>query len=99
MPKLNVSAQIGSFYDLLDPLPDAHTQGFTIAADPTDPNARGIAFYILSVSYQPTAAFAIAAGTETANAHLAPDSTYRAAFFNRNTTFFLSLRAFPAALL
>ncbi len=97
-PRVGISAQIGSFYDLLAPLPTTTVQGYNIAADPTDPNARGIAFYILSASFQPSSSFAIAAGTETAARHLAPDSSYRAPFFNRNTLLFVSLRVFPAAL-
>jgi len=98
-PKVSFAIQAGSFYDMLEPLPDTTAQGFTVSAHPNGANDRGIAFYILSASWQPHAAFAIAAGTETANAHLAPDSTYRTPFFNRNTLIFVSLRAFPAALL
>ena len=97
--KLSLSFQVGSFYDLLYDLPAAKTQGFEVPLDPTDPSGRGIAFYIVTLSYQPIRALAVALGTETANAHLAPDSTFRTPFFNRNTTIFLSLRAFPAALL
>lgn len=97
--KFSVSVQVGSFYDLLYDLPAATSQGFDVATDPSDPSGRGIAFYIVTLSYRPITALAIALGTETANAHLAPNSTFRTPFFNRNTTIFLSLRAFPAALL
>lgn len=98
-PKVSVSIQVGSFYDLLVPLTTAKTQGLTIEPDPTDPSARGIVFYIVSLAVQPHPAFSIAAGTETASAHLAPDSTYRKPFFNRSTLLFIALRMFPAALL
>ena len=100
LPKLSISAQVGAFYDTLYDLGPVDTRGgITVEADGTDPDARGIAFYILSANFSLSKSLSIAAGTETAHLQLAPDSTHRTPFFNRNTTFFLAFRIFPDALI
>ncbi len=60
-----------------------------VAQEPTD-NRHSIA-YNLGLSYSPMPSVSLGLGASTANAQLAPDSTYRAPFFNRNTTFYLDV--------
>lgn len=95
-----IAVQVGSFLDRLHPLSAATTGagGLVVPVDATDPNLRGLAFYVIQATWQPMSAFAISAGSETFDSHLAPDSTWRRPFFNRSTSLFLSLSLFPSAL-
>ena len=99
LSRLNLSAQFGVFYDTLYDLGTATSKsGVEVAADATDPDARGIVFYVLSANVRINKSLSIAFGSETAHLQLAPDSTPRRPFFNRNTTFFIAVRLFPDAI-
>ena len=99
LSRLSLSAQFGVFYDRLYDLSTVKsTSGVDVAADSTDPDARGIVFYVVSANFSVNKSLSIAIGSETAHLQLAPDSTPRRPFFNRNTTFFLAVRLFPDAI-
>lgn len=61
-------------------------------------NHRELMVYGLSAEFRPHKALTVAVGAETANSQLAPDSTYRAPFFNRFTTLFVDLQVAPDKL-
>lgn len=60
-----------------------------VAQEPTD--QRHSIAYNLGLSYSPMPSLSLGLGASTANAQLAPDSSYRTPFFNRNTTFYLDV--------
>lgn len=62
-------------------------------------NHRELMVYGLSAEFRPHKALTVALGAETANPQLAPDSTYRAPFFNRFTTLYVDLQVAPDKLL
>ena len=95
-----LAVQVGSFLDRLYPLSEGSTAagGLLVPVDATDPNLRGVAFYVIQATWQPLSAFAVSVGSETFDSQLAPDSTWRRPFFNRSTTLFLGLSLFPSAL-
>ncbi|MCO4762845.1 MAG: hypothetical protein KC502_15125 [Myxococcales bacterium] len=98
--RLSIAVQFGLFYDTLYDLGTTTTQhGVSVAADSTDPDARGIVFYVVSANFRVNKSLSLAFGSETASLQLAPDSTKRTPFFNRNTTLFFAVRIFPDALI
>lgn len=99
-PTFGLAVQAGAFLDRLHPLADATTSAGAIAVpvDPTDPNTRGLAFYVIAATWQPISTLAVSFGSETVHNQLRPDSTYRRPFFNRSTTLFVGLSLFPSAL-
>ncbi len=97
---LEVGVTAGIHRDGLYPLQSGTTvNDVVVAPDPTDSNARYIAIYQVSSTFQVHPSTLIVFGAETANQVQRPDSQYRAVFFNRFTSFFLAVQVLPDQLL
>lgn len=87
----NLSAQVvvGLIQNILYDLEPLTWQGMEIE-DPNDgPNARYIMLYVIEAGWEPMKHLKVAGGFQTINEQLAPDSSYYAPFFNRNTQVYL----------
>ena len=100
LPWLGVNLQGGVISDLLyDMSPSKARFAGVIPSAADGVNYRELMVYGVSAELRLHKALTVALGAETVNPQLAPDSTYRAPFFNRFTTLFVDLQVAPDKLL